>query len=58
MMLICTKELENRLDLYIDVILNGNQHHSQFLLTIPSSISSKLVKERDENHVWALLSTE
>ena len=58
MMLICTKKLENRLDLYIDVILNGNQHHSQFLLTIPSSISSKLVKERDENHVWALLSTE
>ena len=58
MMLICTKKLENRLDLYIDVILNGNQHHSQFLLTIPSSISSKLVKERDENHVWTLLSTE
>ena len=57
-MLICTKKLENRLDLYIDIILNGNQHQSQFLLTIPSSISNKSVKERDENHVWAVLPTE
>lgn len=58
MMLICTKKLENRLDLYSDIILNGNQHHNQFLLTVPSSVSNKSVKERDENHVCGVLPTE
>ena len=54
-MLICTKKLGSTLDLYIAIILNGNQHHYKILLTTSSSISKKLVKERDENQVWAAL---